>query len=267
MKQRRKDYSFKRTLAAALALFCLTASAASAQDTLQPVHKGFLLSCWRDGRDIALFPTSLRKSDAWFIAAGAALTGMSFLADPEIYQKWSLKKPAPRTSEWIRYSLTPWGNGIYPVVVSLLLYSSGSKQDQQWLALYQLKTVGVAALASRVPKLLLQRHRPGDDTPPESWKWEGPLGGVSGFNAFPSGHSFIAFAWASATVAATPGRHALHAGLYGIAALTSASRVYTGKHWLSDAVGGAVMGYALGRLMYRLQEKNWKRRPSARIKP
>ena len=49
----------------------------------------------------------------------------------------------------------------------------------------------------------------------------------------------------------------LVAGLYTLASLVGISRVYQGEHWASDVVAGAAMGYAFGKLSYRLQTKNW----------
>lgn len=270
MKPRQKDYSTVLIrLLAALVLLVTSKSEAQSGDTAKAVHQGYLLSCWRDSRDLVVFPAHLIKRDTWFIAGGTALTASSFLLDEKVYQKWAGQGLKSQGRDWIRYSLTPWGNGLYPVSLALITYGIGAaraNEDLKWLSLFQVKTIGIAALASRVPKWLLQRHRPGDDTPPDHWRWEGPFGGISGYDAFPSGHSFISFAWASATAAATPGRPWLHVGLYGVATLTTASRVYSGKHWVSDAVGGAVMGYALGKLMYRLQEKNWKSRALKKVK-
>lgn len=257
-------------LLAGLVLLMSSQAGAQTSDSLPAMHKGFLLSCWRDSRDLVLFPAHLRKNDLWFVAGGATLTGLSFLADEEVFRQWSFQGLGSDGEKLIKYTLTPWGNGLYPASAALIVYGVGlanKNEDLKWLSLFQFKTIGIAALASRVPKWLLQRHRPGDDAPPDNWQWVGPFGGISGYDAFPSGHSFISFACASATAAATPGRPWLHAGLYGVATLTAASRVYTGKHWLSDAIGGAVMGYALGKLMYRLQEKNWKRRSVSRPKP
>jgi membrane-associated phospholipid phosphatase len=38
--------------------------------------------------------------------------------------------------------------------------------------------------------------------------------------------------------------------LYGVAALTNFSRVATRRHWFSDTVAGALLGYGIGSLLW-----------------
>jgi membrane-associated phospholipid phosphatase len=42
--------------------------------------------------------------------------------------------------------------------------------------------------------------------------------------------------------------------LYGLAAVTNVARVTDRKHWVSDTVGGALLGYAVGSAFW-----NWHR--------
>ncbi|HJV63501.1 MAG TPA: phosphatase PAP2 family protein, partial [Albitalea sp.] len=65
-------------------------------------------------------------------------------------------------------------------------------------------------------------------------------------SSFPSFHT--ALAWAVATPYA---EHYDAPWLYGAAALTNAARVLGRRHWLSDTVAGAVLGYAIGDRFYR----------------
>jgi membrane-associated phospholipid phosphatase len=46
--------------------------------------------------------------------------------------------------------------------------------------------------------------------------------------------------------------------LYGVAALVNAARVGSREHWVSDTVGGSLLGYALGHLA-------WEARRDARL--
>ena len=65
-------------------------------------------------------------------------------------------------------------------------------------------------------------------------------------SAFPSIHSTLA--WAVVTPYA---EHYDAPWLYGVAALTNAGRVMGREHWLSDTVGGAMLGYWIGDRFYR----------------
>lgn len=63
--------------------------------------------------------------------------------------------------------------------------------------------------------------------------------------SFPSGHTSNAFAWA--TVASRYYGPKLGAPAYLLASLIAVGRMEKNVHWLSDVVGGASMGYLVGR--------------------
>jgi membrane-associated phospholipid phosphatase len=44
--------------------------------------------------------------------------------------------------------------------------------------------------------------------------------------------------------------------LYGVAAIGSMGRVADRQHWVSDAVGGAIVGYAIGSWLWHAQRKD-----------
>lgn len=66
--------------------------------------------------------------------------------------------------------------------------------------------------------------------------------------SFPSNHSANSFALATVLAHATP---AVAIPAYGIAILISFSRVYVGVHFPFDVLAGAMMGYAIGWLVWR----------------
>ena len=43
--------------------------------------------------------------------------------------------------------------------------------------------------------------------------------------------------------------------LYGVAALTNLGRITSRAHWVSDTVGGSLLGYAIGRLFWEASRK------------
>ena len=68
----------------------------------------------------------------------------------------------------------------------------------------------------------------------------------SGHNSFPSGHSTVAFADAEALDRETSARWVPWAA-YPLASLVGWSRVRDDKHWGSDVVAGAALGYWAAR--------------------
>jgi undecaprenyl-diphosphatase len=85
-------------------------------------------------------------------------------------------------------------------------------------------------------------------------------------NSFPSGHAVSSFAIAVALAWAF--RKTEHAWIGWVvilwAALVGLSRVYVGVHFLSDALGGAAIGGAVGTLFYLWwKKKGWVERETA----
>lgn len=264
---------FRRCVVFFLFVFVLTGTnkaCAQSDTTLHiGVFKGYLKSFLYDSREIILFPRNLCRQDALFAGGAAVLIGSSFVADKEM--EVQLRKGDFRQQldpDFIRYGIEPWGSGIYSGLFSAGCFLAGSvkhDRDLKYASLVQLKTLGFAFVVSGAAKLIFQRHRPEEQVQPDPFLFDGPLKGWSGNDAFPSGHTFRAFAWASATSSSLEGHTALKIAVYTLAALTGASRIYEGKHWLSDVTAGAALGFAFGKFSWRIQryydEKTFIRKP------
>ena len=83
-------------------------------------------------------------------------------------------------------------------------------------------------------------------------------------HSFPSRHSAVMWA------AVTPYAEELGMpALYALAAVTSAARVASREHWLSDTVGGGLLGYGLGHLAWqaRRDSRRSKNAPAVAVGP
>jgi undecaprenyl-diphosphatase len=67
-------------------------------------------------------------------------------------------------------------------------------------------------------------------------------------DSFPSGHATSVFAVATALASSYP---ALRWPLYGLAAAIALGRVYLARHYLSDVIAGAFIGFAIASLLVR----------------
>lgn len=229
---------------------------------------GYASSYWYDTRDLILFPRSFQTSDWWAAAMAVSLTGTAFLVDEGVESAIRKSDIRDRYHPWVQYTITNWGSGINTGAVTAALFTIGSVRHDdrlRWMALLQAKTLGISALGAGFTKLVFQRHRPDPAVdPPDAWQWDGPFRGFTGNYSFVSNHSFSAFAWATVTAKSVDSK-VLRVALYTLAGCVSMSRVFSGRHWAGDAVAGSAFGYLTGSLLYRLQEKNWKKKPKGRL--
>ncbi len=100
-------------------------------------------------------------------------------------------------------------------------------------------SIAAAAVCTYGIKQAVGRHRP-EDSPDDA----GVYSRFSNHDSFPSGHSTLAFATAAALDRETSSRWIPAIG-YPLAALVGWSRVHDRKHWPSDVVAGAAIGFGV----------------------
>jgi membrane-associated phospholipid phosphatase len=112
-----------------------------------------------------------------------------------------------------------------------------------------LRAGGAVALAGGITtavKLAIGRSRPEGDGDADLFR---PF---SGRSSFPSGHTAVAFALATAIAEDTRDPWS-DAALYGAATLTALARVNDDRHWISDVFVGALVGHLSARWISRRQ--------------
>ncbi|MDD3534633.1 MAG: phosphatase PAP2 family protein [Candidatus Cloacimonetes bacterium] len=155
-----------------------------------------------------------------------------------------------RTDTSDKYSLVlkQFGEGKYvlPAIGASILggYVADSPKTMD-TGLLCLKSFVLAQGSIQVLKLASQRRRPSAGMNNHFWA-EG------GFNrkhdSFPSGHTGIVWSIAPILAAQYPQQKWLAPTAYGIATLTSMSRIYDNRHWSSDVFAGAVIAYFSAQL-------------------
>ena len=138
-----------------------------------------------------------------------------------------------------------FGNGLYvgPALAAVWIAGKASgHEDVSSAAIWAAGSGAVAGVATLGIKAIIGRRRPpGGD----AFAFH-PL---SGDASFPSGHTSFAFAIASSLAYSTKD-HWSDVIFYSAATLTGLSRINDNKHWLSDVVGGAVLGILVGRQLH-----------------
>ena len=122
--------------------------------------------------------------------------------------------------------------GVAPIVTSAGIYAFGRIKDRpkvSHVGMDLIRAQVLAQLVTQTIKYTVRRERPDQTTN----------------NSFPSGHAATTFAVATAIERHLGWRYAVPA--YTFASYVAASRLPTGRHWLSDVVFGAAVGVIAGR--------------------
>jgi membrane-associated phospholipid phosphatase len=142
-----------------------------------------------------------------------------------------------------------WGNvgKVMPVALAGAAVGAVAFGDarMQNMGLISLESIAGAAALSIGAKHVIGRARPIDEQ--GAWSRASDKSNAS----FPSNHATVAFA------AVTPFAQEYDAPwLYGLAAASSMGRTANRQHWVSDVVGGSVLGYVVGSWLWKAQRGN-----------
>ena len=182
----------------------------------------------------------LTRCDAWYGLATVAGVGITALADDWFRERASGGDGADRLARSVR----PFGAPQVLGPALLLGYLGGRALDQPRLSAASKRvatSVVIAGVAAEALKLAVGRVRPAD------WAQEPDhFQPFSEHDSFPSGHATLSFATATALDRETSARW-LPWVVYPLAGLVGWSRVHDDRHWTSDVVAGAALGYWTAR--------------------
>ncbi len=148
----------------------------------------------------------------------------------------------------------PFGNRLPPALLAGL-YATGvvtKNRRLEHVTLSATKSLAISTVVYTGSKALIRRQRP--------TRTDDPLNFVvpftkKGFTSFPSGHANTAFSVATAFALHYKDVNWVPWVAYSLATLTSVSRLYDDRHWVSDVIIGASIGHFITKGIYRLDEK------------
>ena len=178
---------------------------------------------------------------AGFVLAASLLADESFRGQVQEYRG--------KTSDAVARVGNGFGEPRYvlPAIGAGLLV--GQLTGQRSVTRVALRAGGAVALAGGITtavKFAIGRSRPEGDGDADLFR---PF---SGRSSFPSGHTAVAFALATAIAEETRDPWS-DAALYGAATLTALARVNDDRHWISDVFVGALVGHLSARWLSRRQ--------------
>jgi membrane-associated phospholipid phosphatase len=195
-----------------------------------------------------VFPFDKKEKKCGFFCISSIALTFSFSLD-EKFREINLKKRYAFEDNISKF-FEPFGRrgtGFYLSSFSLF-YGFLKKEDKfKILSLNLAEVVLLSDLSSNLLQKTFGRQRP-YKTENNSHKF------FNGGNSFPSSHSIHSFAYATILSENFPKMKYL---FYSISTLTSISRVLDDKHWTSDVVFGAIVGYLSGKIILYLNKKQF----------
>jgi membrane-associated phospholipid phosphatase len=204
------------------------------------LDKNYIKSYWYDTKAVVTSPLHWKGKD--FLLAGITLAGTVglYMVDQNI-RDWSQVNQT-RESKVVSSIFEPLGNGRYLMITSGAVFLTGvvlkSKRAQK-AGLLILESQLINGVLGQVLKISASRHRPRDGA--RYNVWDGP--NLTPNSSFPSGHAQTVFAFSTAIATVYADHKWVPPICYGVAALTSLSRIHDDAHWSSDVFFGSVLGY------------------------
>jgi membrane-associated phospholipid phosphatase len=218
-------------------------------------NKDYFVSYWAAIKKTATGPVRWKKQQ-WITFGGVVAGGtVLYIFDDDI-RNFFQSHQSPALDKLSKYGAEPWGSGLYtlPFLGGFYLYGVAAKDTKaRQAALAGTEAFVISGISVEIVKLVFGRHRPYQGNSPNPRKWEGPFNSW-GYSSMPSGHTTVAFS--VATVFASVYRDKPWVGIlsYSIATGVGLSRIYDDKHWSSDVMIGAALGFAIGKTVYHVME-------------
>ena len=200
------------------------------------------------------------QSDAWTAAGFVVATIALFPADKHFAQQ--IQNPNQQANKLFHHAATDVRLIAQPgaFIIGGSLYGIGRLAHIERMAdlgLHGTEAILVGTAITGLIKGTAGRARPYVDlTKPHNFGFGRGFSKGSDYASFPSGHTLVGFAAASAVTAETSrwwpqSKWYIGTVMYGGASLIGLSRMYNNKHWASDVMMGAAIGTFAGTKVVR----------------
>jgi membrane-associated phospholipid phosphatase len=199
-----------------------------------------LAKAGKDIKDVLVSPFHWKKNDFLKLSAVLGSGLLLGLADENI-RIWVQARRTSGSGHFFGV-VTDFGNGGYLCGFMAGLFAAGEVAGSDGLrktALLGFESFLTSSALTGFLKFIPGRARPNAGEGSHSFH---PFSSRSAYTGLPSGHSSAV--WSVATVIADRTNSVfVDAACYGLATLTSLSRIHQDKHWASDVLIGSAIGY------------------------
>jgi membrane-associated phospholipid phosphatase len=263
---RAEDY-FSPNLQVALTSGGVTNASTEHCDYLLPYNqedwpKKYLEWLWKDPANLFTRPAFWGGGQWATFGIEAGITGALFPADrsfkdfsDDIHNKPLTHVLKPIDYWYGNYPLAFYSGGMF---AGGLIFKNEKLADSGFLSA---ESIGYASVLDVAIKALTERERP--RTTNNQYDFRGPGGSVHGSSSFVSGDVIAAYAFAS-SVSEVWQNPWVTWPLYILAAAVAVERTQVDAHWLSDVVGAAFLGHAIGKTIVHM---HYRRDLDGRLMP
>ncbi len=194
------------------------------------------------GKNLFNSPGKFNPNDWLTLSAVTVATASSFLIDEEL-KSFSLNNRSNFADGLFRIDDYYHVEAVIIITTGTYLYGLASRNEKtRQLGLHLAEASVYAGIINAAIKFITGRARPFTEEGESSFDF---FNFDFAHTSFPSGHTTLAFAFS--TVMANEHKNIFwKAGWFTASALVGAARMYNNKHWLSDVVLGAAIGYFVG---------------------
>ena len=226
---------------------------------------------FKDEAEMWLAPFRLDWKNFAVFSTVVVAAGMLVANDEGIYENFKLFQGRNAWVDKVSPKVTMLGDWGVDCGIAGLFFLGGlllKDQKARDTGLMAWETLLHTGLLVQVVKHLAGRQRPQVENGLDYWYGPAAIfkrysqGSFSHYDSFFSGHTVSA--WGLATVIAENYKNQRWVPItcYGLATLAGLSRLTEDAHWLSDVFLGAVIGYAVGKMVVRNQNKRLHWLPS-----
>lgn len=274
-----------RALIIALAIFvCINYSSGQQASCVQNMTSGQLICpitarsyvnfLGTDFKEITISPLSIKKNQAINFGIFAGITACLFFIDPAVDNYARTLQSHNHGIQPVSGVITKFGAtySFYTVgVLGLYGYLFNDKKMKAATLLVSQSMI-LSSVFTRLGKVITSRERPSVSFEQDSYKRGGKWHGLfdyidvcsdgkglpgAGYDAFPSGHTSLAFSIATVYAKVYNDNNVVPVIAYSAASLVGISRLTEHAHWLSDVFVGAALGYFCGNQVVKTYRNSY----------